>query len=1059
MTDQQLEELHKLAMDNAELAIVALHNKDIKKFHELSAQAFLYEKQAALGLYEKQIEPSRSVLFRSAAYIALDNADYKEARILYEYAMEGDPPTEIREELNELKIEIDRIKIRNEDFIQTVVIQLRSKSRPLSKEIINEAMQKVLHIFDPPQEINVTYAAQYLNHQFSIDSDIHTTLEEENTYKPWIGNRRGAAPQKYWNRYIQFLVNDAGWAPDTINRLDNITDDVLDHLHDPKADEDWDKRGMVVGQVQSGKTSNYVGLMCKAADYGYRIIIVLAGLNNDLRSQTQFRIDQGFLGWDTKIDRSLKEKSRDFGVSRYDNQPQAHPLTSSAMDGDFSTASKYIVGTNIRGTDPVVMVVKKNGTVLKELIRWLANTGETLSDGKRLIKKLPLLLIDDEADNASVNISSGSVSTINGLIRSLLSLFQQSAYVGYTATPFANVFIPFKTDADNVSKGLNIMLPEFWKYSGEDLFPRDFIINIPPPSNYIGPKEIFGIEAVDSFDPDKAELGLPLLKEIATTDYVEYFPDKHKEGDPRPQDLPSTLKEAIKAFILSCAVRRARGDGKEHNSMLVHVTRFVKWQNTTASLIEKILKSYRQQIQYRQGSLISELKVIYESEYIPVTDSIIRDERFDDPFIIRNSWSEIEPQLNKAASKIQVRAIHGDTTQEGLEYDNITSLDYYDHRSAGLSVIAVGGNKLSRGLTLEGLTISYYLRSSKMYDTLMQMGRWFGYRPGYLDLCRLYTSSELVKWYKYITVASEELRAEFDLMKAQRKSPAKFGIKVREHPDVLKITATNKMRGVEEMALTFSDKLRETWCFERNTSLLEKNHEHTYRFINTLGQPQKLNNQPYVWRGLNNSEYVIQFLKNFIAENMLEHSMIIEYIAKQVKDGFLINWTITLISTQNTNSSYAFIVDNKETSVGLTMRSDAAKGQGLYYEISKSHIIDPLHEFVDFDINGDLYKKALEETVNDWEVSTRRNKKTTPPDIPTGKNIRAQRPVTDGLLLIYPLNPQPQGWKNSGINHPIIGYAISFPKNDNDRRIKYRVNDVFLGEYDYSPELDETEFE
>lgn len=1053
--DQQLEKYHRIAMDNAELAMLALHNGDIQKFHRLSAEALIYEKKAALALYERQIEPSRSVLFQSAAYIALDNADFIEAQKLYEYALEGDPPAEIFDELDELKTEIDRIKTENEGFIQTVTIKLKTQSKP-SRESIKAEAQKVLSIFNQ-REINFHYAIQFLERQFNIDSEKHATLYDEERFEPWIYNKKGLVDKRYWERYKQFLILDEGWAPDTVDKLDNITDDILDHLKDPKTSGDWDKRGMVVGQVQSGKTSNYIGLICKAADYGYRIVIVLAGISNDLRSQTQFRTDSGFLGHDTKIDRSLEEANAEFGVSKYDNRPQAHYLTSSAIDGDFSQASRYIVGVNIKGTDPVVMVVKKNGHVLKELIKWLANTGDTLSDGKRLIKKLPLIIIDDEADNASINIDPTNISTINGLIRSLLSLFQQSAYVGYTATPFANVFIPLPENEDNISRGLNIMLPDFWRYSGEDLFPRDFIINIPPPSNYIGPKEIFGIDSEISIDPDKGEVGLPILKEIYPEEYQQYFPEKHKKSDPLPTDLPESLKRAVKSFILSCAIRRTRGQIKKHNSMLIHVTRYVKWQDRIATLIDRLLKTYQHQIQYKQGEIIPELKKIYEEEYIKTTDEIIAEET--DPFIVRHDWAEVMTQLNKSASKIQVRAIHGDKRLEGLTHQNITPLDYYDYRETGLSVIAVGGNKLSRGLTLEGLTISYYLRASKMYDTLMQMGRWFGYRPGYIDVCRLYTSEELIRWYKYITVASEELREEFEEMKSQRKSPKNFGIKVRQHPDVLQITATNKMRSGQEMKLSFSDKLRETWCFPRNPGVVKNNYIRTTNFVDSLGIPATKNGQPYVWYNKNNFNDVINFLRTYTADNSLEHSKIVEYIDEQAKVGYLVNWTIVLISNNRNKKDNLFTIGGKAISVGLTMRSDSEEGKGHFYELNKSHIIDPKHEFLDFDLKSEPYKKALTKTIDDWEISERKNKSPTPPETPTGRNIRAHRSVTEGLLLIYPLDPKPDGWENSSLTNPIIGYAISFPKNDDDKKVTYKVNEVFIAEYDYELDLDSVDAE
>jgi len=205
---------------------------------------------------------------------------------------------------------------------------------------------------------------------------------------------------------------------------------------------------------------------------------------------------------------------------------------------------------------------------------------------------------------------------------------------------------------------------------------------------------------------------------------------------------------------------------------------------------------------------LKELKVIWENDFVPTTLAIIHDqETHTDSEITPIAWKDLENEIYATISKMEVRAVHGDKNIAGLSYHNISPLDYFvsEQQDKYLSVIAVGGDKLSRGLTLEGLTISYYLRASKMYDTLMQMGRWFGYRPGYIDLCRIFTSDELTRWYKHITIASEEMRRDFDYMFLLKKTPKEFGLKVRTHPGVLKITAANKFRYKKIMFLSYSE--------------------------------------------------------------------------------------------------------------------------------------------------------------------------------------------------------------------------------------------------------------
>jgi hypothetical protein len=209
--------------------------------------------------------------------------------------------------------------------------------------------------------------------------------------------------------------------------------------------------------------------------------------------------------------------------------------------------------------------------------------------------------------------------------------------------------------------------------------------------------------------------------------------------------------------------------------------------------------------------------------------------------------------LNDAASRIEVKSIHGGSGE---------ALDYFDHKN-GLSVIAVGGNKLSRGLTLEGLSVSYYLRASRMYDTLMQMGRWFGYRGGYVDLCRLFTSRELNEWFCHITQASEELREEFDYMSdVAGSTPEQYALKVRTHPGVLQISATNKMRSAITVQISWAGRLVESYEFKKDIAIIDNNFKNTQKFIATL--PSDFISKPnaFVWYDIP-AEQVINFLKEF----------------------------------------------------------------------------------------------------------------------------------------------------------------------------------------------------
>lgn len=941
---------------------------------------------------------------------------------------------------------------------------------------INIAIEKTLLIFPGLLEQKIELF-NYLSSIFSIFSDDYRILDTDSGYIPWIKDKKKDINAKFWNRYVSYIEKKI--APKTIINLDNLTDDILDRLNDPKKSGSWDKRGMVVGQVQSGKTGNYVGLINKAADSGYRLIIVLAGMHDSLRSQTQIRIDEGFIGRNTQVDLQFTNTGNRIGVGVYNKDLAVHSLTSGKLDGDFNRRVADTNRSTIKGSDPVIAVIKKNGSILKNLISWLSHFGEKMPDGKIIIRDLPLLLIDDEADNASINVSKEKVSTINACIRSLLSLFEQSAYVGYTATPFANIFIPILNEENK--KGLDLRIKNFEFTVGQDLFPKDFIINIPAPSNYIGPSRFFGLAPFSSIDV--IEEPLPIIRLVSDYDKIveqneniiknvlnhdlkkkTFVPDKHKKNDTLPEELPESLKYAIKSFILSCAARRVRKQANAHNSMLIHISRYIIWQDRIATLVDEELKFYQRQIEFKQGDLITYLKNIWETDFKITTNTILKEKSiYVDSEITSITWKEIQEEISPAIAKMQVRAVHGDKNITGLSHHNISPLDYFQLENLKppqfLSVIAVGGDKLSRGLTLEGLVVSYYLRASKMYDTLMQMGRWFGYRPGYVDLCRIFTSKELIGWYEHITIASEEMRRDFEYMYLLNRTPKDYGLKVRTHKFGLKITAANKFRYHYIMQLSYSGELEQTYKFKINNEIFKRNYNTLLILINELGiclsqSKNRSVNQKFVWSKNNNHRTVTDFLSNYIiGGEIINTGKIVDYINAQNKHGNLINWTICLI--HNSTASKENTININGLDVGLTSRTNISQ-DGFDYELTKANIISGEHEFVDLD--DDEIAKALRRTSEDWI----KLKKVELPTRPSTNRIKQIRNKKNGLLLIYLLNPNcehlvlPEKTRYNKIisEVPIIGIAISIPENEDDEKIEYAVNEQFKKELDYEDDFD-----
>jgi hypothetical protein len=965
----------------------------------------------------------------------------------------------------------------NESALKICVTLLENEPFPTDGHV-QEAIKKVSTLFNLGEN-EKEKLRKHLMTVFGIFSDGYKILDSSEGYIPWVKAAKGRINWSFWNRYKAFMQQRM--ARDTLNKLDNLTDDILDRIGNPATSGIWDKRGLVVGQVQSGKTGNYIGLIDKAADSGYKLIVVLAGMHDSLRSQTQIRIDEGFLGYNTQ--RSLQYSSHYFiGVSKYNptdpitgnpKELPVHALTSGHINGDFNQ-TKIQGSTNLRGSDPIVAVVKKNSSILKNLILWLARWGTKNSEGKLMIQNLPILIIDDEADNASINVSKEKVSAINGYIRALLSLFEQSAYVGYTATPFANVFIPINDNQN--SKGLDVTIKDFAFSVGDDLFPKDFIINIPAPTNYIGPAQLFGLDSRSGNQDNDIE-PLPLIRDVANFDDPEviFVPNKHKKNGPLPLVLPESLKKAIKCFLLTVTARRVRGQIKIHNSMLIHVSRFIRWQDQISVLVDEELKFYQRQIDQRTGKLLTELKELWVEEFQSVTDTIIkRNDVYRDPAVDLVYWNEIEANLHDAIMPIEVRAVHGDKNIAGLQYHNISPLDYFVAEQAGtyLSIIAVGGDKLSRGLTLEGLSVSYYLRASKMYDTLMQMGRWFGYRPGYVDLCRVFTTSDLIGWYRHITIATEEMRAEFDYMYHLRRTPRDYGLKVRTHPGVLKITATNKFRYHTTMWLSYSGSLAQTYEFDITERKVKNNLDAAIALIISSGTispiPSKENHsQHFFWKGADNYRSITTFLRSYqINPTVMDVRKICEYIDAQVAKGNLKNWNILLVHNSTAPKERQYNFPGISKPVGLTDRTNQLHKEGVY-QVAKANITDQRHEMVD--LNDKQISDALESTITDFEEdlqnkSDEEKANAKQPTQPSRPRIRQQRTDKEGLLILYPLNPDPyhldpdtgkKGVRKTIANYPIMGVAVSFPEIVHDEKIEYAVNEQFQKEYDYPEEFDQ----
>ena len=659
-------------------------------------------------------------------------------------------------------------------MLKNMVVMFISTDTTLEESTIDNKIDEVsgMPTFSGMTSDEIDEVRASIKSEFSIKLDKGVLIEEKN-HEHWFLSRKSQLDMKYWERYKKYLLADKGFSNKVVNSMDDILDTLTDLLGDPDRDVTYKRRGLIIGDVQSGKTANYTGLICKAVDSGYKVVVLLTGTIEKLRQQTQTRIDEGFVGRDSDALIKQQEDKIVIGVGKYDSSISPVCLTSTSDDFKQKNASNLNFDLrNINGS--VIFVVKKNSAVLKRLNKWLRTFNQ---NGDNPIDN-SILVIDDEADNASVNTKdSESPTAINGLIREMLKSFTKSSYVGFTATPFANIFI----DPDNYNEMVE-----------EDLFPKDYIYSLIAPTNYIGARDIF------SEDGDSSGMLVEINDDLMDPESIEVIlPLKHK-AQTRVNHIPEDMKDAIAAFVLANVIEDIdvlRKREKTHRSMLINVSRFTDVQDQVSELVNEYLKNM--QSACRLYGKLPEEKALLD-EYIAKLSDVYET-------IYKNvdiEWSVIQEHLYSSCAGITVMTINQRSGK---------NLDYSAYKE-GLRIIAVGGMSLSRGLTLEGLVVSYFYRNSTMYDTLMQMGRWFGYRTGYEDLCRIWMSEESIEWYRHISDATDELREEVKRYEDSDLTPKDFGLRVRSDITTLLVTARNKMRSAEsrECVISLSGETIET---------------------------------------------------------------------------------------------------------------------------------------------------------------------------------------------------------------------------------------------------------
>jgi hypothetical protein len=708
-----------------------------------------------------------------------------------------------------------------------------------------------------------------------------------------ISSEEIAEASYYWEKYKTYKLRTR--TPSFITAQSRDVDRILKMMPSPIKNVSFQSFGMVIGDVQAGKTGNYSVLINKAADIGYKLIIVLTGMTENLRSQTQKRLDEDFVGATSEAGK----QSRMFvGVGTVGpHEPSRVPTCITDQSNDFKKRSvaNFILESQ---NSPVVIVTKKNSSILSNILNFLSGQthGEKIQDTIRV----PTLIIDDESDNASVDTAKEDEDpkAINKKIRLLVNMCNQVSYVAYTATPYANIFIDPDLEKQDSESGVTLV----------DLYPKDFIVALKAPSNYCGGDFFY------SDDPDiKYADKVKVLIEDAGEENA--FPLKHTKKD-IPTILPKSLKKAIFEFFLAIAIksiRRKKGRiplYDKHDSMLINVSRFTDYQNETHKLIDDFVQSsvlnklYTNPEDESESSIWQQLKLTYLEHYQVVIEDKV-------------SWKNIKQELVSLIQEnpnfVEIVAIHSQSKDELL------------YGSEPKRYIAIGGFKLSRGLTLEGLTISYFYRKSIMYDTLMQMARWFGYRDGFKDLVRLYTTKECASWYDHINKATIELKEYLVVMERQKKEPSEFGIKVRSTEEALIVTSLNKMRSTEELdvGLDFSGKCVETFYVDPRPERALYNIEKGKEFVSSLRSKfQRIHKEQqgagFIAKDISGFA-VNQFLRRLNIHNAnvwARGQTLISFINDNI-DGMYGKWDIALLDVKG-NEGFDFCEGVK---VGVAKRS------------------------------------------------------------------------------------------------------------------------------------------
>jgi len=775
--------------------------------------------------------------------------------------------------------------------------------------------------------------------------------------EPWY---QGPDPKdRLWNSYQAHLLNK-GWDAQAVKDIDEASTKVVSLL-DPPAKAQIRTRGLVLGHVQSGKTASFTAVIAKAADAGYRFIIVLSGMNNVLRYQTQVRIDEDLI-----------------------DANEEHWITVTDIEGDFSSKGNVNSFLTEKHSTKVLGVVKKNSSRLERLYEWL--TGAR----KEVLRACPILIIDDEADQASPNShpKPDERTKINELIVKLLSDLPKAAYVGYTATPFANLFI-------------DPSLPE-------DLYPRDFIVDLPRGEGYFGTEQLFGRAPLD--ETEEPIDGLDVIRQVPEYEADMLKPSNREERHTFIPTIPSSLREAMLYFWMASAARRVRGQRDKHSSMLIHTTQYAAVHHNTRAVIDRFKNTVLAQILNSDAALTGELEALWRREQAALPSQELGLEPV--------AFESLKAHLPDVLELVETKVENGSSPM-------LDRVDYrQDDDGNGRIYIVVGGNVLSRGLTLEGLTVSFFIRSASAYDTLLQMGRWFGYRPGYADLARVWMTEELRDYFHDLASVEQEIRKDIERYKDGDVTPLDFAVRIRQHP-ALAITAKLKMQHAVRAEMAFNGREVQTIVFRHeDQAWLDQNLKAARDLIARVRasgiEAATVADKPHKVFFDVPAAQVLQFLDEYaidLGNSEMPANLLKSYIRAQNKRGRIIQWSVAVVTLAKPWPELGTIDLGLGSAVPLVRRARSLRKRDNPQVVD----IKALMSETDVAIDVPMLAKEL-----------------------GGQSRSALRELRDeavpdrGLLLLYPIGknsmPPQSSTQRAALNavQHIIGLALAFPDVSQD---------------------------